>query len=146
MALASYILIFEVKSTGTLIFSLLVREYLFAFGLAFYTAPLITGKAGIFGGWLSEKLFIYISRVLYTAVLITPIIIKYAVFNMRIAYYHTSISTIPNAISFLCLGVVISFAVSPAIEGPFVCIQNALHGQDIRKDVPRRFESLKNIQ
>lgn len=146
MALASYILIFEVRSTGTLIFSLLVREYLFSFGLAFYTAPLMVGKVGVFGTWLSEKAFIYVSRILYTAILITPIVIKYCVFNMRIAYYHTNIGTLPHAISFLCIGVLLSFIVYPAFEGPFVCIQNSLYGIEIKKDVPRRFESLKNIQ
>lgn len=102
---------------------LVFRESLYTFGIALYIAPILTGRLYLFGGWLKENLLIYISRVATTCLLISPILIKLIVINMKISYYHSTPTTLIWGLSFIGISILFSYILSALFEKPFLKLE-----------------------
>jgi hypothetical protein len=112
-------------STARFFYNFLAKKF---FVLAAFVAclPLMLGNLYSFGGWFSLYLFNLLYKVRLSAIIISGLVIRYYLFNIRENFFYNAIFN--NAIggSFIYISYVLSIFVTVIFLNPFIQIEELL--------------------
>jgi hypothetical protein len=106
------------ETAFSLINNILFRKFI-TIGFFLLSIPLLLGNLYNFGGWLGAKVFTYLSKLSFSAFLISPLVIRFAVLNMKIGIVLQSLYIFVLTVSITVISFTISIVLSMLVEMPF---------------------------
>jgi peptidoglycan/LPS O-acetylase OafA/YrhL len=106
------------ETAMTIINNVLFRK-LISIGFFLLSIPLLLGNLYNLGGWIGATGFIYLSKLSYTAFLISPLVIRFAILNMKIGVVWQSFYIFILTVSITVISFTLSILISMLVEMPF---------------------------
>ena len=114
-------LFIEITSTNSVYIGLLVlKELFFSIGVMLYLTPILANRFYFVGGWIKEGFFVYLSKLTYSACVISSLVIYSIVFNFRSTLYFSSIYLMIWVLSFTTLSFLGGMVFTAAFEIPLL--------------------------
>jgi hypothetical protein len=102
----------------TLIHNVFLKKFI-SIGFFLMTIPLLFGKLFSFNAWLGLKIFTYMSKLSYSAFLISPLVIRYVVLNMKIGFVLQKLYVLVMIVAIIVTSFAASVLLFLFVEMPF---------------------------